>query len=194
MSMKLTREIRVIFSITLALMFIVICIWGKNNIVNAEGTNQTVTITWNGNGGYVTNRYDDTVDDYIDVMTSENSYNKGECINYNWPYPYQRNGYTFLGWKTDGDNTLYISYSYDNPNEYPEGQKYIGDYIATKNTTFKAQWADAYDITWDANGSYFSRWFNEETNEYVYDEPTRTNQLIKGKNISYRIIKSAKII
>ena len=28
MSMKLTREIRVIFSITLALMFIVICIWG----------------------------------------------------------------------------------------------------------------------------------------------------------------------
>ena len=185
MSMKLTREIRVIFSITLALMFIVICIWGKNNIVNAEGTNQTVTITWNGNGGYVTNRYDDTVDDYIDVMTSENSYNKGECINYNWPYPYQRNGYTFLGWKTDGDNTLYITYSYDNPNEYPEGQKYIGDYIATKNTTFKAQWADAYDITWDANGSYFSKWFNEETNEYVYDEPTRTNQLIKGKNISY---------
>ena len=53
-------------------------------------------------------------------------------------------GFKFYGWKADGDDTVYIDYDCI---EEGDTRKPINSYILTGDTTFTAQWVEAYNIT-----------------------------------------------
>ena len=68
---------------------------------------------------------------------------KGKLI-YHLSKPEENEGYIFYGWKADGDDTVYIDDDYI---EYGDTRKPISSYILTGDTTFTAQWIEAYNIT-----------------------------------------------
>ena len=69
-------------------------------------------------------------------------------------------GKKWKGWKTEGDDTLYVNYEYD----LGEGEKYIGDFEPTKDTVFEAQWVEAYTIKFKTTKGYLDE---EGENEYI---------------------------
>ena len=62
-----------------------------------------------------------------------------------WQYPYAvgDDGYVFIGWKTEGDDTLYLRGELEDTIT----EKYITNYVPQKDTVFIAQWAEGCTVT-----------------------------------------------
>ena len=106
----------------------------KNNTL--EKWNHTYTVTYDANGGYMS-----WCQDSEGNITTYNQYNTckvpvGDAIKYSHFPPQSKENKKFLGWRTEGDNTLYKEEQYDLKN----GEKYIGDYVPTGDVTFVACW------------------------------------------------------
>ncbi len=108
----------------------------KNNTL--KKWNSTYTVTYDANGGYM-HRYIDANGDFLSYdQYATYKIPNGEAVRYNHFSPTSLDEKEFLGWKTEGDNTLYKEVSYD----LKYGEKFIGDYVPTSDVTFVAQWKD----------------------------------------------------
>ena len=90
---------------------------------------QKLTITFDANGGYFDG--DETKKTYQIERAA------GKPINYT-PSDPERHKYAFAYWSTDKEGKNKVD---------------VYRYVADKNTTFYAQWADAYTVTLDGNGA-----------------------------------------
>lgn len=104
------------------------------SIVNAE---ETYTVTFKSSEGYLNGEKD--------LKEKSFQVKAGESIS-DAPYG-ERLGYVLLGWKTEGDSTLYDKYSIEDHETHS-----IFAYIPTKDTVFEAQWEEGYTVSFEANG------------------------------------------
>lgn len=104
------------------------------SIVNAE---ETYTVTFKSSEGYLNGEKD--------LKEKSFQVKAGESIS-DAPYG-ERLGYVLLGWKTEGDSTLYDKYSIEDHETHS-----IFAYIPTKDTVFEAQWEEGYTVFFEANG------------------------------------------
>lgn len=129
-------------------------VFNKNTTFTAQWA-EAYRITFVSEEGYISGN-EETSESYYDIEKGEKFKYYIEC--------YSRPGYVFTGWKTEGDDTLYI------PSiimEEIEGMASLYDYIADKDTVFVAQWVKGYTATWDGNGGYVdAEWYDEEC-EYI---------------------------
>ena len=143
---------------------------------------EACTVTYDGNGGYY-ERYDAETGEYI---YDSPTYTEEKEINTNiGSYPTaKREGYVLKGYRIEGDDALYSSYT-DEENNI----KNIYEYKITGDVTFTAEWGKACTVTYDGNGGCFER-FDSATNEYIYDSPTYTEEKeINTNNRSYPTAK-----
>mgnify|MGYP002626753167 CR=1 FL=1 len=103
-----------------------------------EDNKKTYTVIYDANGGAMSNTEDAEGNIIPFELTSEYKITAGEAIKGNHGWPCGREGKSFIGWKTNGDTTLYKESS----DGLKAGESYIGDYIPTGNVTFFAQWVD----------------------------------------------------
>ena len=141
------------------------------------------TVTYDGNGGYFGTTWDEDsgaeVPDYTPVTVD---IEKGKKIGNNGIYPYNREGYSFLGYKKDGSDKLYVGKDSDS---LEEGEVSLLDYVPTGDVTFYAQWADTYEITYDFNGGSNGEIWDEGAATWVPDYSPRYYSILKGSKIGY---------
>ncbi len=94
------------------------------------GWTDGVTVTWNGNGGYISGNRNQFI--MTETVTKDQAINHYNSVD--------RDEYAFDGWYLDPECTISVD-------PY--------DYVASENVTFYAGWTDAVYITLDANGGYF---------------------------------------
>lgn len=120
------------------------------SIVNAE---EIYTVTFKSSEGYLNGEKD--------LKEKSFQVKAGDSIS-DSPYG-DRLGYVLLGWKTEGDSTLY-----DN----------IYAYVPTKDTVFEAQWEEGYTVSFDAKEGYLDG--NEDVE--VESVTVRKGESINGKD------------
>lgn len=128
------------------------------------------TVTFDANGGNIW---------YFNVESAD--YNVGENHKIGgWCSKYEAkcDNKAFLGYKTDGDDTLYILSEYQT---LKDGEKRLKDYVVTKDVTFVAQWADLCTVTYEPNGGQLYEYKNN-------GEPVLVSELkktyVKGEMIA----------
>ena len=115
-------------------MFLCVAIAAKKTVLASQ--EDYYTVTWNGNGGYISyyTKPESDIRYYeksMDVKVKKNSSIK-DIIK----IPLARDGWVFLGYKVEGDDTLYIL----DDLKIQEGQKYLSSYVISADVVFKAQW------------------------------------------------------
>ncbi len=146
---------------------------------------EAYVVTYDGNGGWFNTKWDYEIDESIPDYTPEKlNVKKGSEIDYNWKEPDKRDGYIFLGYKIEGDDTLYVT---ENSDDYDlqDGEAFLSEYEPTEDTTFIAQWEEAYVVTYDGNGGWFDTKWDYETEESIPDLTPVTRNVIKGSKINY---------
>ena len=144
---------------------------------------EAYTVTFDGNGGYVDGSYDDEAGEWVyNKETKEVQAEKDAYFSSNYYIePQPRNGYVFKGYQIDGDDSLYVTYSDEENN-----LKDIGEYQVTGDVTFHAVWAEAYTVTFDGNAGYVGGgYWDDETSEWIFDEPTTDVQVEKGSKLEW---------
>lgn len=126
----------------------------------AEGE---VTVTYDANGGYYAEWNEDT-ESYDKVEQMSETYGMGE----QWldPGTPEREGYVFAGWTESKDGGEFISFD--------------DAYTLEGNVTFYAQWAQAWQVTFDANGGKFVDSNGAETTTRVINVSQEDNYLGSG--------------
>ena len=138
------------------------------------------TVTYNGNGGYVSTSWDEKSGTNVpDYTPMETEILKGESIGDNWCTP-TRPGYIFTGYKIKDSETLYII---DSSKELETGEEYLEDYVPTGDVTFYAQWAEANTVTYDGNGGYFGTTWDDESGIDVPNYTPTESEILKGESI-----------
>ena len=131
----------------------------KGNITFVAQWEEAYNITFHSEEGYIWGDEDDKERTYQVV--------KGKTINAT-PWVGDRPDYAFTGWKIEGDDTtLYV--------EDGDPENYIYSYVPEGDTTFEAQWEEAYNITFRSEEGYI--WGDEDDKEETY-------QVGKGKTIN----------
>ena len=102
----------------------------------------------------------------------------GKSLSYDRPRVTECKGYKFVGWRIDGDNTLYRDMEYEDV-DLTENEEHIWKYVVTKDVTFEAVWEEAYNVT-----------FKMSSDNIGYDGES-TSQIKKGDKIGK---KSAGLI
>ena len=92
-----------------------------------------IKVSFDANGGVFND------DDHSTVITYE--YRNGKDV-YVYPTEPTREGYTIVGWKIDGDDTQYSSFSIHK--------------TFTNDVTFKAIWGKSVKVTYKLNGGYMN--------------------------------------
>ena len=180
------KEWRRFIAVILSVLMVVGIINIPTDVVRAE-SDEYYTITYDGNGGYTNNVWDDEQQMYVSVEQSETSVVKGDEIGDSYCYPYERTGYIFAGYKLKNSDTLYVAqdkYNYD----IQEGEAYLSDYVPTGDVTFYAQWKECYEITVNANGGWMWYEWNDELQEEVPAGETYTLKIEKGSCLDQWII------
>ena len=110
----------------------------------------SVTITWDGNGGYLP--------EYDDSQVYSETVSGGHILSVPEPF---RSGFAFDGWYLD---------------ENCWERVYFDNYIAVTDITFYAGWTDPRYVTWNANGGYMERnqlesyTRNERRGDCIFDD------------------------
>ena len=140
---------------------------------------EACTVTFDGNGGYVGQRYIEETNEYVnDIPIKSIVVEKGKSIGNKYILdPYTRIGYVFKGYKVDGDDSFYM----DRRDYYGENEKNIRDYVVTEDVTFIAEWAESSIVTLDANGGVFQQTYEADTNENLYNSPVAHKKLENGE-------------
>ena len=105
---------------------------------------ESYTVTFHSNDGYLINKKNKTSENGVEDLFEIKSYiRQGKKIDEYYAASGKHGG-IFKGWKTDGDDTLYVNRNTD----LNENEKYICDYIVEKDTTFEVVWDEAYYVTY----------------------------------------------
>ena len=206
-SFKQIKVHRLLSLILIAFMLLsLLNVPGGANVVRAEGEENTeqasetdasetdagekCIVTWDAGDGYFNGAWNEATEEYDQIKTTTTSVEKEYYIRFiDCPHPARREGYLFIGWKTEGDNTLYID-EYDDDGNYPTDDDRDTDYRVDENITFTAQWIKNHKVTWDAGIGDFEKEWNDETEEYEIIK-THENYITDNKRISYLIKPSS---
>ena len=119
------------------------------NVTIYAGWVEAVSVTWDGNGGYIWGE--------TDRPTYTNSLRKGSTVSPEWA---RRSGYAFEGWYLDAACTESVDF---------------GSFILTQDVTFYAKWGDPTYAYWDCNGGSL---VVDGDNYSIYPEALQNNQYI----------------
>ena len=164
------RKWRRFIAFILSVLMVVGIVNIPGGVVRAE-TDDCYEITYDGNGGWIT--------EYIDVDTGETKHDlvqerfieKGSNIGYEYCVPRSRSEYVFKGYQINKEGTVYVTYD-SSSYELKDGEAFIDEYVPTEDTTFYAVWEEAYDVTFDPNGGWFhTYWDEDEQKDVINDSP-----------------------
>ena len=147
-----------------AMLLAIIMVVGINvpvgaSVVNADGVTK-YTVKFDANGGKI---HFPNSSSWVESASSEIP--KDAVLPYvDVPYTVEKDGKIFKGFKIDGDDTLYVLSGYSD-----NDVKSIYQYKVTGDVTFKAEWADAATVTYDANGA---DWGKEDYRKVLYEKGT----------------------
>ena len=140
-------------------------------------------VTYDGNGGWFDTDWDEDSHSYIPNYTPEKrKIIKGSNIDDEWENPRAREGYVCLGYKLEDSDTIYVTHSkYDY--ELEDWEEFLSDYVPTEDVTFKAQWEEAYVVTFDGNGGWYDTDWDYETGEEIPDYSPQKINVKKGSDL-----------
>ncbi len=159
----------------------------RNYVVEGDVTLKAVweeayQVTFNGNGGYVDESYDEELGEYIYNKSTYTMQVGKDCTLNDFRTPAEREGYVFVGYQAgDDDSIIYVEREYD----LADNERYYRNYVVEGDVTLKAVWEEAYKVTFDGNGGYVDESYDEELGKYIYNKSTYTMQVGKNRKLNY---------